>query len=523
VQSLLDSDLCRAATRALRFGAYDPFLNGARMAGLARWGPSISALVHAAALRWPSRAAIIDSHGTLSYRDFDRLADELANFLVADGRGPIGVLCRNHRGFALAQLALERAGRNVVLLSTALPAEQLRTIVDREKLSVLIADNEFAQRLADAGLTARVLPADPPLLNSWSRRSTALVPQRHETKSELVMLTSGTTGPPKGARRGATAPSLSSIGLLDAIPIQMNDVTLIASPLFHAWGLAQSTMALTTGSTMVLNDHFDASATLQALVDHNVTVLALVPMMLTKLLEEAPPDLTLPHLRAVLSSGNVLSATLAGQWISRFGPNLYNIYGSTETAIASVATPKDLIEAPGTVGRPPRGVTVAILGDNDLPAPCGELGRVFTTNGMQFDGYTDGTTRATQGTLMATGDLGYLDTNGRLFVDGRENDLIVTGGENVFPSRIEEMLEQHPSVEQSAVVGLPDERYGQRVVAFIVADSALDLDELDAWAKDRFAAFQRPREFRIVDALPMTTTGKVIRHALATLGLPEHL
>ena len=520
MQPLGVKTLCRLTQRSLRFGALDPMLNAARVAGFAKWGAGISALVHASALRWPNRTAVVDDHGSMSYRQLDRMADGLTNYLRSDGNGPVGLLCRNHRGFPLAQIAIERAGRDVVMLSTALPAQQLRDIADREALTLLIADAEFLERIDQAGVSARVVPADPDQIGTWSKPGPTTPPPR---RSEMIVLTSGTTGPPKGARRSNRPPRISDASLLDAIPIRMNDVTLIASPLFHAWGLAQCSFALATGSTIVVHAKFDPNATLRAVAEHGVSVLAAVPLMLSRILEETPPGNELTSLRATLCSGNVLSATLAKNWIERFGPNLYNIYGSTETAVASVATPKDLLAAPGTVGRPPRGVTVAILDDGDKPAASNQLGRVFTANSQQFAGYTDGSNRARRGRLMATGDLGYLDNKGRLFVDGRENDLIVTGGENVFPSLIEEVLEQHDSVLNAAVVGLPDAKYGQRVVAFVVANHGFDVDELDAWARQNLAAFQRPREYRSVDALPMTTTGKVIRHALATLGLAEHI
>ncbi len=420
-------------------------------------------------------------------------------------------------------MAIERSGRDVVLLSTAIPAARLREIGEREKLAVIIADAEFGTVLADSGSDVEVWPADGPdaVIGPVHPRVRACLPPRR--RSKMIMLTSGTTGPPKGAQRTNRAPAARDLGLLDAIPLALNDVTLVASPLFHAWGLAQMTVALATGSTILLRRKFDPVETLQAMQDHDVTVLAVVPLMLRRILDSAPADLQLPHLRLTLCSGNVLGPGLASDWIDRFGLNLYNIYGSTETSIASITTPADLVEAPGTVGRAPEGVTIAILTDEGLPTPPGELGHVYTANGMQFDGYTDGTDRTRQGSLMATGDLGFFDDGGRLFVDGRENDLIVTGGENVFPSEIEEILEGFDEVEQAAVVGLPDEEYGQRVVAFIVSGDSLDEDALRTWLQDKLATYKQPREYRVVDALPMTTTGKVVRHALATLGRSENI
>lgn len=342
--------LATATDRAKRFAAFGPFLNTARAAGLLRWGPNLSALVHAAALRWPARSAIVDHDGSISYRNLDRCADRLARTLRAHGSAPVGLLCRNHRGFVLGQLALERAGRDIVLLSTGLPSAQLQEIVEREQLDGIIADAEFATTLAEAAPAAHIWPANPLTIASWGRPGLHLWPRR---RSDVVLLTSGTTGPPKGARQRQRPPSPRDASLLDALPIRVGDTVFVASPLFHAWGYAQSALALATGSTLVLQSRFEPVTTLNALKDQRVTTLAAVPLMLARLLSAAEPGVDLPDLRVVLSSGNVLSANLASAWMERFGQNLYNIYGSTETAIAAVATPHDLVSAPGTVGRCP--------------------------------------------------------------------------------------------------------------------------------------------------------------------------
>ena len=350
------SDIHRLVDRSVRFAAWDPLLTGARTAGLVRWGPTLSALVHASALRWPSRPAVIDDDGTLTYRQLDQQADRLAAGLRELPDGAIGLLCRNHRGFPLAQLAIERSGRNAVMLNTSLPASQLAQIAQREELAVVIADDEFADRLT--GISVQVVSADDPAAHS--RATLAVWPRR---RSRVVMLTSGTTGPPKGARQAEQRPSISDAGLLDALPIRMNDTTLVASPLFHAWGLAHCNIALATGSTLVLQRTFDPGATFRSIASNDVSLVAVVPVMLSRLLAAAPPLLDMTGVRAVMCSGNVLSGTLANSWIERFGPQLYNVYGSTETAIATVAAPQDLVNAPGTVGSPPAGVTVTILDD----------------------------------------------------------------------------------------------------------------------------------------------------------------
>jgi fatty-acyl-CoA synthase len=515
-------ELTRNVEVAARLGGFDPLLNAARAMGVARWGAGIAAMVAGSATRFPSRTAVSDAAGDLSYADLDRQASNLGcHFKKVAGDGAIGILCRNHRGFIIAQVAAERSGADLVLLSTALPAPKLKDVVEREGLSVIVIDDEFRELLDAAELDLEVIAAEgqePGSLHELaSRTGRCLSPTR---RSRLVLLTSGTTGPPKGARRANRAPGVDALGMFAQVPYRVGDDYLVCPPLFHAWGLSQSTVALATASTLHLRPRFDVDETLSILATNSIDVLAVVPLMLRRLLRGATDRTDVGRPRLVLSSGNVLAGDLAIQWMDRFGDRLYNFYGSTETAIGTIALPADLRHSPGTVGRAPSGVTVGILDVEGMPVPAGTLGRVHLASGMQFSGYTDGSDRERAGTLMATGDLGYFDTDGLLHVEGRVNDMIVTGGENVFPSRVEEVLEQYPDVEMAAVVGADDEDFGQRVVAFVVPRPGvtIDVDGLLAAAASELQSFKVPREVRIVDSLPMTTTGKVVRHRLAVLG-----
>ena len=513
-----------------RLGAWDPILTTGRFAGVARWGPGIGAMVAGSALRFPLRTAIADDDGTIAYWALDRQATNLAAHLRrlttrSTARPAVGILARNHRGFVIAQVAAERAGLDVVMLSPALPPSRLADVVAREEVSLLIADTEFEPVTAGLGRTVTVIRADgddPDALPARARRLGSCPPPTR--RARLVLLTSGTTGPPKGARRANRAPRPDDFGLFTEIPYRVGDTYLVAPPLFHAWGLSQATTALATGSTVILRRKFDAAEALALVEGGSVDVLAVVPLMLKRMLRQLGDRRPEAAPRLVLSSGNVLTGTLALAWMDRFGDRLHNIYGSTETALATVAGPADLRAAPGTVGRPPAGVSLSILDDEAQPLPAMTPGRVFVANAMQFNGYSDGTDRERSGSLMATGDLGYLDDDGRLHVDGRANDMIVTGGENVFPSRVEEVLDRFPGVELSAVVGAPDDEYGQRVVAFVVPRPGWEIDpeELRASAGRELLSFMVPREVHLVDALPMTVTGKVIRHRLAVLGQAQH-
>jgi len=511
-----------------RLGAFDPLLGVARAAALRRWGPGLGALVAAAARRCPDRVAVIDETGALTYRELDgRTASIAAGFvdrLGASARGgepaAVGILARNHRGFLEAQIGIERAGLDLVLLSTALPAAGLAVVAERERLALIVADEELLGLVSQAGYGDRALTADgrgPGTVDELARSDRTVPGPRH--RSGLVILTSGTTGPPRGARRTGGTAGADAMSIFDAIPYRVGDVHHPAAPLFHAWGLSQAAIALGTASTVVLRRRFDAAAVWDLVDIHRVSVLSVVPTMLGRLLGAAGDRPAPASLRVVASSGNVLPAGMAAAFMDRFGDTLYNLYGSTEASIATIAGPEDLRAAPGTVGRPPAGVTVAILDAEGRPVPVGGRGRVFVGNSMQFDGYSDGGDRERAGALMATADLGWFDGEGRLFVDGREDDLIVTGGENVFPSEVEEVLEGLPGVDEAAVVGPPDDEYGQVVVAYVVPTEGTELDpaELRAAAALTLARFKVPRRITVIDALPRTATDKLIRHMLPAL------
>jgi acyl-CoA synthetase (AMP-forming)/AMP-acid ligase II len=204
--------------------------------------------------------------------------------------------------------------------------------------------------------------------------------------------------------------------------------------------------------------------------------------------------------------------------MDHFGDNLYNLYGSTEVAWATIATPEDLRAAPGTAGKPPRGTVVKIVdneGDDELPP--GETGRVFVGNEMAFEGYTGGGNKDLYKGLLSSGDVGHFDDEGRLFIDGRDDEMIVSGGENVFPREVEDLLANHDAVKEVAVIGVDDEEWGQRLKAFVVLEDGADLghDEVKSYVKKNLAGYKVPRETEILDSLPRNATGKVLKRELA--------
>jgi fatty-acyl-CoA synthase len=342
---------------------------------------------------------------------------------------------------------------------------------------------------------------------------------------KITILTSGTTGTPKGAARGAisgggSVPTLEApAAVLDRIPLHAGMRVGLAAPAFHAWGLSNLLLGLALGGTIVCVRKFDPEQWLAAIAENRVQALVVVPVMLQRILD-LPSDVRSGHdtstLTVVSASGSALPGDLSDRWMNTFGENLYNLYGSTEVANATIATPEDMRRAPGTAGTPTRGTTIKILGENNSELSQGEAGRIFVGNSQLFEGYSGGGDKQRRNGLMATGDLGYFDAAGRLFVVGRDDDMIVSGGENVFPKEVEDTIARHPAVTDVAAVGVDDSEFGQRLRAFVVLreGQSVSADELRSLVKNQLAGYKVPRDIEFIDELPRNATGKILRREL---------
>jgi acyl-coenzyme A synthetase/AMP-(fatty) acid ligase len=271
---------------------------------------------------------------------------------------------------------------------------------------------------------------------------------------------------------------------------------------------------------VVVRRKFDPGRTLELVAESGATALAVVPVMMQRILELPEDTLRrydLSSLRVTAVSGSALPGELATRWMDLFGDNIYNLYGSTEVAYATIAGPEDLRAAPGTAGRPPRGSVVKVLDDDGNELSPGETGRIFVGNEFQFEGYTGGESKEVVDGLMSSGDVGHFDEEGRLFIDGRDDEMIVSGGENVFPREVEDLLSDHDAIKEAAVIGVEDEDFGQRLKAFVVPAEGADLsaDEVRAHVKENLANYKVPREVEFLDSLPRNPTGKVMKKELA--------
>jgi len=332
-----------------------------------------------------------------------------------------------------------------------------------------------------------------------------------------VVLTSGTTGTPKGANRPEPRSFAPFGGLFDKVPYRGREVMECCAPMFHALGFAQAMLAVALGTTLVVRRHFDPKAVLDSLEANQVTTVVAVPVMLERILAVGGDEVSardLECLRIIFVAGSQLGADLATRLAAAFGPVVYNLYGSTEVAYATIATPEELAKEPGSVGSPVRGATVRIYGDDGIEAPVGQTGRIFVANDIQFEGYTGGGTKDVIDGLMASGDVGHFDANGLLFIDGRDDDMIVSGGENVFPGEVEQLLLGHEQITDAAAIGVPDEKFGQRLKVYVVAFPGLTEDDVRDYVRDNLARFKVPRDVVFLDELPRNPTGKVLKRQL---------
>jgi fatty-acyl-CoA synthase len=497
-------------------------LPGMAMA-VARYGLTPTTAFVAGAARHADRVAIVDDNGATTYAELDRRSNAAARGLREAGVQPgdrVALLARNSVEFLLALIAMGKLGATVVHLNTGFAGPALATALDDERVKAVVYDGEFGDLVAESvrdrlGVTieqlAEYADGDPTPLPAPG------------THGGQVILTSGTTGRAKGAERGAPSGlgGLESLtALLSAIPLRAGEPTVIAAPMFHTWGFAHLMVGGLLGSTLVVRRRFDAATTVADLAKHNATALIVVPVMLQRILE-LPRDEIAGHdtaaLRIVACSGSALPVDVAKRFSDAFGDVIYNMYGSTEVAYATLATPDDLREAPGTVGRPLHGAVVRLLDEQGADVAPGDVGRIFVGNPMTFQGYTSGGDKDRVGGLVATGDVGHFDDEGRLTVEGRDDDMIVSGGENVFPGQVEELLLARPDVADVAVVGVPDEQFGARLVAYLVAAEGqhVDADELRSHVRENLGRIYVPREVVVRDELPRNATGKVVKRELA--------
>jgi acyl-CoA synthetase (AMP-forming)/AMP-acid ligase II len=501
-----------------------------------RYGISATVGLGLAAARRPDGVGLVDELGPLTWGELGRRSDALAAG-IARMRTPSGrevrtiaVLCRNHRGFVDALGAATKLGADALLLNTGFSGPQLADVVAREQAELVIYDEEFAGLVEHARTEVGDLVeliawqdgdgGDVRSLDSVIRAERGARPRRPERPAKVILLTSGTTGTPKGAARGADGGIDAMAAMLDRIPWRSGETVVVAAPMFHAWGFGQLVIAATLACTVVTRRRFDPEATLEMVRSSGATGLGVVPVMIERIMELPAAVLDRyplrGRLRFVTASGSRMRGDALLAFMDRFGDTIYNSYNATEAGLISTAVPADLRVAPDTAGRPVVGTELRILDDADREVPPGEVGRITVRSGFQFSGYTSGDTKTFLGDYMVSGDVGRVDDEGRLYVVGRDDEMIVSGGENVYPVEVEETLAAHPAVREAAVVGVDDDRFGQRLAAYVALEAGADVgaDDLRAHVRSQLAGYKVPRDVVLVDELPRNASGKIMKREL---------
>lgn len=528
-------DRLKVAARSIKVlreaGLMGGVVDGIRSARLVRQYGPIPGLVEAAAATNTTAIAVTDEFGDLTFAELNGRVNALARAWTRERIGVgdvVAVLCRDHRGLLTVIAAAGKVGAQLLLMNTGFAKPQLTDVARRENVTVLVHDEEFTELLSDIEPNVRRLvfytsggsaeDADDSLEGLIRSTSTAPVPAPRKPGG-ITMLTSGTTGTPKGAPRGKTSP-LFSAQMLDRVPRRRDETCLIAAPIFHGTGFGQAVLSLALGNRMVLRRKFDPEETLRAIEAHRCDVLIVVPTMLQRILalpKEVRDRYDTSSLRIVYASGSAMPAALVRDALDEFGPVVYNQYGSTELAVMTVAMPEDLLHDPETAGRPPVGVSVRLYdADGKQVTTPGVVGRIFAGSNISFSGYTGGAQKDVIDGLLSSGDVGHFDEAGRLYVDGRDDDMVISGGENVYPLEVENLICGHPDVDEAAVLGVSDPDFGQRLKAYVVraGDATITADEIKDYVRSNLARYKVPRDVEFLDVLPRNATGKLIRGQL---------
>ena len=509
---------------------------GAWLLGRGRAG--ISTIFRVRALDEPEATAFVFEGARRTFREVDERIDRIATGLRRRGlrrRDAVCIVTHNRPEFFELEGAMARLGGAAVSVSwRSTPAELAYLFRHSGARAVFFEHDLFpavdqAQRQCPALLSRNLFSVGgrAPGCESYDDVLAAR-PDRDLDGEEgkVVIYTSGTTGKPKGAVRGfGPAAVLGYMAFLERVSLERGDQHLCVCPLYHSTGLGFASMSLMMGGSVIIERDFHPERFLDLVARERVTTTAIVPTMLHRLMaldDAAFRARDLGSLRVVLCGGAQLPPTLCARALDRLGPTLYNFYGATETGLVTTATPDDLRAQPGTIGRALHGVSVRLLDEAGQPVAPGEAGELYAKNLMLVEGYhaDEGATRSSyRDGHFSVGDLATVDRDGRYMIVGRRRDMVISGGMNIYPVEVEAAIEAHPDVAQVAVIGVPDEEWGERLRAFVVLRGAVELEErhaaeLKGWCRDRLAGPKVPREWVFLDGLPSNPTGKVLKREL---------
>jgi len=520
--------------------AYRGSLAGARAAleQRLRGGLGLGSILRVHGASQPDAPALSDDRHRLTYSEVDARVDRIAGELSARGIGrgaPIVIVLHNRIEVIEMQAVATRLGGAAVSASWRSTPDELAYVIDHSGARALVIEASLAEPILAAGdRFARVrgniitVGGEVPGATSYddvAEHGTARASTESAEEGAVVIYTSGTTGKPKGAVRtfGRDA-HLAYMHVLAELPVRADDRHLAVCPLYHSTAFAFATITLLLGGSVHVEAKFDPERTLATLARERINTTAMVPTMLHRILQ-LPPEVRAAHdtrsLRAILSGGAPLSGTLAREVCEELGHVLYNFYGATETGINTIATPDELLRAPGTIGHAVGGNEIRLLDDQGQEVADGATGELFVRDSMlvRYHGDDHATRPAMKDGFFPGGDLAHRDRHGLFHIDGRKRDMLISGGVNVYPAEIEEVLATHPAVLEVAIVGAADADLGERVKAFVSLRPGAEASaaELVAYARARLSGPKIPREIVFLSELPKNPTGKILKRELRTM------
>lgn len=480
-------------------------------------GSNLLVLLEVAAKTHGDQIALAEPDQTTTYAELYQQSLQLAAQWQQQGLGPdqnIGLMGRNHRHLVVSLFALSALGVNCYLLPTALPLDAFKALLEQQKLDGLVynlTDWEIVHRSGFEGKRWLFEHLSLPNVQNLLERPLPAKFSLPRTKAgQLITLSGGTTGAHKGSSRRPTLGQFLSpfFALLRQLELQQYNSTYIATPIYHGFGLAALLVSVALGSTITLLPKFDKEVLVPLLLQQKVQVWVMVPTLLRRLLDSS--RLELIYTRLILSGGAPLSPALVNKVHQKDNIQIANLYGTSEAGFCILADDEDLKKHPNSIGKAIPGAKMRLVDDNDQATPLGETGQLQVQTAWRA--------KQANNNWVNTDDWASKNEAGYYFLQGRQSDRVVSGGINVYPLAVQQLLETHSGIQQSAVLGIPDADFGERLVAYVVlADKAtLTQEDLQEWLQEKASKEQQPKFIRFLEALPYTPLGKLDKKALLT-------
>lgn len=514
---------------------------------LKRWGFSVAGLIHLSALRYPERLALVDDDGELTFAELRDQTVRLAKAMKdrgMDSKSRFGIIARNGRGIIIPMAVKGLLGSEIMLLNIGSSAHQIQGLMDENEIDYLFVDSEFLDRVpadlqgtkvivthVDDDANRPEVPEDYMFMSDLIAEGGSSELEEKPEQARIVIMSSGTTGIPKGVLRNEPKTPATLGAITDRIPWRRNLVVHQAASMFHAWGWANVLIATVTGATLVTQRKYDPKRAIDQFEKYGVEGLVSAAIFLRMLKDELDkqPDRKVGPFQFMISSGNAIPGWLVSDLTDRFGPVVCNFYGSTEAGLTSIASGEDLAKRPDSAGRPAIGTRVMILDDEDRELPPGEVGHIYTAQELSFIGYLNKRDKfRTVDGMFQIGDLGRMDEDGFLYICGRSDDMVIKGGENVFPREVDELLGDMPGVQDIYTRGVNNEKtLIAELHLYIVrsddeAGRNLTPEQLKQEVRNNLAEHNVPDYIYFVDELPRNPVGKVVPRMLDALDVePE--